>query len=49
MKPDVLLYGSNGYSAKLVLKQFLKSGIKPILGGRNESEEEKLADEKNLE
>ena len=49
MKTDVLLYGANGYSAKLVLKQFLKSGIKPILGGRNESEVEKIADENNLD
>lgn len=35
--PSVLIYGANGYSAKLIIEELISRGIKPILSGRNES------------
>ena len=35
--PSVLIYGANGYSAKLITEELISRGIKPILSGRNES------------
>ena len=48
IKNKLMLYGANGYSAKLILDELLQLGIKPILAGRNSSINE-LAEEKNLE
>lgn len=31
-----LLYGANGYTAQLIIKESLKAGLKPVLAGRNE-------------
>jgi short subunit dehydrogenase-like uncharacterized protein len=31
-----LLYGANGYTAQLIIKESLKAGLKPILAGRTE-------------
>ncbi len=39
----ILLYGANGYSAKLILEEFIKRGINPVLGGRNGKEIKDLA------
>ncbi len=47
-KNKLMLYGANGYSAKLILEELLKHGIKPILAGRNSSVID-LAEEKDLE
>lgn len=45
----VMLYGANGYTGKLMLEEALKQGLKPILGGRNESAIASLANEHGLE
>ncbi len=42
-QPFLMLYGANGYSAKLILAELLKLGINPILAGRNEHEISELA------
>lgn len=46
---NVLLYGANGYTGKLVLDQLLKLNLKPILAGRNLEDVKKLAESNNLE
>jgi short subunit dehydrogenase-like uncharacterized protein len=33
--PKIILYGANGYSAKIILNDLLSHGIKPVLAGRN--------------
>lgn len=43
-----LLYGANGYTAQLIIKESLKSGLKPVLAGRNEAKIKKTASEFNL-
>lgn len=35
MKNKILIYGANGFSAKLIIKEFEKYGISPVLAGRN--------------
>ena len=35
--PIVLVYGANGYSAKLIIVELISKSIKPILSGRNEA------------
>jgi len=32
-----MIYGANGYSAQLAIKQAVEQGKKPILAGRNKS------------
>lgn len=48
MSNNVLLYGANGYTAKLILAELLKSRIDPILAGRNETEIRMIAEENKL-
>jgi len=43
-----MLYGANGYTAKLILDLALKRGHRPVLGGRNRQAIEALAREHNL-
>jgi short subunit dehydrogenase-like uncharacterized protein len=35
-KNKLMIYGANGYSAKLILKELIENKIKPLLAGRNE-------------
>ena len=46
---NYLLYGANGYTAKLIIHESLKYGLKPILAGRNREKIEALAQEHRLE
>lgn len=39
----ILIYGANGFSAGLILNEFLKRGIKPILAGRNSEKIKSMA------
>lgn len=34
----LMIYGANGYSAKLIIEELLSRGIKPVLAGRNHNE-----------
>lgn len=43
-----LLYGANGYTARLIIKESQRKGLKPILAGRNRQKIEKLARGLNL-
>jgi short subunit dehydrogenase-like uncharacterized protein len=43
-KTQLMIYGANGYSAKLVLEELLAKNIKPILAGRRENEIKVLAE-----
>lgn len=36
MKPSLILYGANGFSAKLILEKLISAGVKPVLAGRNQ-------------
>lgn len=40
---EYLLYGANGYTAQLIIKESLKQGLKPVLAGRNKDKIESLA------
>lgn len=48
MKTEWLIYGANGYSAKLAIERATKDGLKPILAGRNEPKIQRLAEEYGL-
>lgn len=43
-----LLYGANGYTAQLIIKESLKVGLQPVLAGRTASKIEPIAQEYNL-
>ncbi len=43
--PTFLLYGANGYTAKLILRFASEFGVKPFLAGRNELKIKPLAEE----
>jgi short subunit dehydrogenase-like uncharacterized protein len=45
MKNNWLIYGANGYTGRLIAKQALKQGLKPILAGRNREPIEAIAKE----
>ncbi|MGE5680824.1 MAG: saccharopine dehydrogenase family protein [Bacillota bacterium] len=47
--PRILIYGANGYSAGLILQEFLKRGIKPVLAGRNREKVSQLSNKFGLE
>lgn len=49
MSNNILLYGANGYSAKLILEEALKLKLKPILAGRNFSAVTNLSKLYNLD
>lgn len=44
-----LLYGANGYTARLIIKESLQQGIKPTLAGRSKAKIEAIAKENGLE
>ena len=48
-KINFLLYGANGYTGQLITRHALKTGLKPILAGRNEEAIKSLATAHNLE
>jgi short subunit dehydrogenase-like uncharacterized protein len=43
-----LLYGANGYTGKLIAREAVKRGLKPILGGRNRDALDAMAQELGL-
>ncbi|MFA5805048.1 MAG: saccharopine dehydrogenase NADP-binding domain-containing protein [Melioribacteraceae bacterium] len=45
----LMVYGANGYSAKLIIEELISRGIKPILSGRNESALKHLSDKYDCE
>ncbi len=49
MNKPWLIYGANGYSGHLILKQALEVGLKPIVAGRNAAEIGALASKYGLE
>jgi short subunit dehydrogenase-like uncharacterized protein len=44
-----MIYGANGYSAKLIIEELLNRGIKPLLAGRNGSAIKKAAEKYSCE
>ena len=44
-----LLYGANGYTAQLIIKESLKAGLQPVLAGRTEAKVKKTAEEFKLD
>jgi len=48
MKRKVLLYGANGFSGKLILKEAQKQGVELVIAGRNKKEIKKASDEFNF-
>jgi len=46
---QVMIYGANGYSGRLIVEQALSKGLKPIVAGRNKTAIEALAQEHDLE
>lgn len=49
MPGDFLLYGSNGYTGRLILHRALEAGLRPLLAGRNGAEVGAQAAEHGLE
>ncbi|ULQ55680.1 saccharopine dehydrogenase NADP-binding domain-containing protein [Flavihumibacter rivuli] len=45
---QILLYGANGYTGKLIIREAIKRGMSPILAGRNPSALQQLAQEFSL-
>jgi short subunit dehydrogenase-like uncharacterized protein len=48
-KSSWMLYGANGYTGNLILREAIKRGMKPVLAGRNREALEKLGSTWNLE
>ena len=46
---DFLLYGANGYTGKLIAREALRQGLKPMLAGRNREALDAMAQELGLE
>ncbi len=44
-----MLYGANGYTGRLICEEAVRSGMKPILAGRNQSEIAALAEKYKLD
>ena len=44
MSGKLMLYGANGYTARLIIKELIGAGIKPVLAGRNQVKISALAD-----
>ena len=44
MTDPLLLYGATGYTGRLLLDELLATGVRPILGGRNEAKLRALAE-----
>lgn len=49
MLPNLMIYGANGYSAKLILTGLISKGVNPIIAGRNEVEIRELANHYSLQ
>src|SRR3954469_25866251 len=49
MAANLLLYGANGYTGKLIAHAAASRGLRPILAGRDRATIEQLARELNLE
>jgi len=45
----LMIYGANGYTGKLIVKEAILKGLKPVLAGRNKAAIEQLASEHSLE
>jgi len=45
---ELMIYGANGYSAEIILKEAIKNGLKPIVAGRNEKKILEVAKKYNL-
>ncbi len=44
-----MIYGANGYTGKLAVRESVRRGMRPVLGGRNEAAVSRLAEELGLE
>ena len=44
-----MLYGANGYTARLIIKEFVGAGLKPVLAGRDQEKISALADKHGFE
>ena len=44
MSKKLMLYGANGYTSRLIIKELIGQNIKPILAGRNQEKINSLAD-----
>jgi short subunit dehydrogenase-like uncharacterized protein len=49
MSNDVLIYGANGYTGRLIVKEAIAKGLRPILSGRNADAINAMARELSLE
>jgi short subunit dehydrogenase-like uncharacterized protein len=49
MSNDVLIYGANGYTGRLIVKEAIAKGLRPILSGRNADAITAMAREFSLE
>jgi len=49
MKHNWMIYGANGYTGRLIVKEAKSRGMNPILAGRNKSALEKICDETGFE
>jgi short subunit dehydrogenase-like uncharacterized protein len=47
-RKQLMIYGANGYTGKLIAKEAVEKGYQPILAGRNQAAIEALAKELNL-
>ncbi|MCX6169052.1 MAG: saccharopine dehydrogenase NADP-binding domain-containing protein [Ignavibacteriales bacterium] len=47
--PSLMVYGANGYSAKLIIEELLSRKIQPVIAGRNEIALKHLAQKYNCE
>ena len=47
-KPSFLLYGANGYTARLIIDLAKTFGLTPVLAGRNAAKVQSLADKYGL-
>lgn len=46
---EFLLYGANGYTAQLIIKESIKAGLNPVLAGRTAEKVKKVANEYKLD
>lgn len=46
---NLLLYGANGYTGRLILKRCVEKGLKPVVAGRNATEIQQLSNQFGLE
>lgn len=49
MSEGLLIYGVTGYTGRLVLKEALDKGMKPVIAGRNEEKVRQLAEKDGLD